>query len=56
MPSKTAAIASQWTELMRLKDSIEAGAVVPSVILRKLSAAGAWRHPGRVAATRYTIV
>jgi Tn3 transposase DDE domain-containing protein len=38
---ETAAIASQWTELMRLKASIEAGTVIPSVILRKLSAAGA---------------
>jgi TnpA family transposase len=38
---ETAAIASQWTELIRLKASIEAGAGIPSVILRKLSAAGA---------------
>src|SRR3954453_16193559 len=37
---ETAATASQWTELMRLKVSIEAGTVIPSVILRKLSAAG----------------
>lgn len=36
-----AAILGQWTELMRLKASIETGAVVPSVILRKLAAAGA---------------
>ena len=38
---ETAAILGQWTELMRLKASIEAGTVVPSVILRKLAAAGA---------------
>jgi Tn3 transposase DDE domain len=38
---ETAAITSQWTELIRLKASIEAGVVIPSVILRKLSAAGA---------------
>ena len=35
-----AVIISQWSELMRLKASIEAGAVLPSVILRKLAAAG----------------
>jgi hypothetical protein len=35
-----AAITSQWTELMRLKASIEVGSVMPSVILRKLAAAG----------------
>jgi len=34
------AIVGQWPELMRLKVSIEAGAVLPSVILRKLAAAG----------------
>ena len=38
---ETTAIIGQWTELMRLKASIETGAVVPSVILRKLAAAGA---------------
>ena len=38
---ETAAILGQWTELMRLKASIETGAVVPSIILRKLAAAGA---------------
>jgi TnpA family transposase len=38
---ETTAITGQWTELMRLKASIETGAVVPSVILRKLAAAGA---------------
>jgi TnpA family transposase len=37
----TVAILGQWTELLRLKASIETGAVVPSVILRKLAAAGA---------------
>ena len=40
-----AAILGQWTELMRLKASIETGAVVPSVILRKLAAAGAGQRP-----------
>ena len=35
-----AAIVAQWPELIRLKRSIEAGTTVPSVILRKLSAAG----------------
>jgi hypothetical protein len=43
---ETAAILGQWTELTRLKASIETGAVAPSVILRKLAAAGAgkpWR-------------
>lgn len=38
---ETAAILGQWTELMRLKASIETGTVVPSVILRKLASAGA---------------
>ena len=38
---ETTAITGQWTELMRLKASIETGAVVPSVILRKLAASGA---------------
>jgi TnpA family transposase len=38
---ETVAILGQWTELTRLKASIETGAVVPSVILRKLAAAGA---------------
>jgi TnpA family transposase len=37
---ETAAITSQWAELLRLKASIQAGVVVPSVILRKLAAAG----------------
>jgi TnpA family transposase len=35
-----APIIGQWPELMRLKESIEAGAVLPSIILRKLAAAG----------------
>src|SRR5260370_18102109 len=39
-----AAITSQWTELMRLTASIEVGAVMPSVILRKPAPAGAG-HP-----------
>jgi TnpA family transposase len=59
---ETAAITSQWTELMRLKASIEAGAVVPSVILRKLSAAGAGnalsralRALGRIERTLFTL-
>jgi TnpA family transposase len=38
---ETAAILGQWTELLRLKPSIETGVVVTSVILRKLAAAGA---------------
>jgi TnpA family transposase len=38
---ETAAIVNQWQELMRLKASIQAGTVLPSVILRKLAAAGA---------------
>jgi TnpA family transposase len=37
---ETAAITSQWVELLRLKASIQTGVVVPSVILRKLAAAG----------------
>jgi hypothetical protein len=59
---ETAAITSQWTELMRLKASIEAGTVVPSVILRKLSAAGAGnalsralRAVGRIERTLFTL-
>ena len=59
---ETAAITSQWTELMRLKASIEAGAVIPSVILRKLSAAGAGnalsralRALGRIERTLFTL-
>ena len=59
---ETAAILGQWTELMRLKASIEAGAVVPSVILRKLAAAGAGnvlsralRALGRIERTLFTL-
>ncbi len=36
----TAAIIGQWSELVRLKASIETGGTLPSVILRKLAAAG----------------
>ena len=59
---ETAAITSQWTELMRLKASIEAGAVIPSVILRKLLAVGggnalsrALRALGRIERTLFTL-
>jgi hypothetical protein len=59
---ETAAILGQWTELMRLKASIETGAVVPSVILRKLAAAGAGnvlsrelRALGRIDRPRFTL-
>jgi len=58
----TAAILGQWTELMRLKASIETGAVVPSVILRKLAATGAGnvlsralRALGRIERTLFTL-
>ena len=59
---ETAAILGQWVELMRLKASIEAGTVVPSVILRKLAAAGAGntlaralRALGRIERTLFTL-
>jgi TnpA family transposase len=59
---ETAAILGQWTELMRLKVSIETGAVVPSVILRKLASAGAGnvlsralRALGRIERTLFTL-
>ena len=59
---ETAAIIREWTELMRLKASIQIGAVVPSVILRKLSAAGAGtalsralRAFGRIERTLFTL-
>jgi TnpA family transposase len=59
---ETAAILGQWTELMRLKASIETGTVVPSVILRKLAAAGAGnvlsralRALGRIERTLFTL-
>src|SRR4029077_139074 len=58
----TAAILGQWADLMRLKASIETGAVVPSVILRKLAAAGAGnvlsralRALGRIERTLFTL-
>ena len=57
-----AAIVAQWPELMRVKASIEAGAVLPSVILRKLAAAGpgnalsrALRALGRIERTLFTL-
>jgi len=57
-----AVIIGQWPELMRLKVSIEAGAVLPSVILRKLAAAGsgnalsrALRALGRIERTLFTL-
>jgi TnpA family transposase len=37
---ETAAIIDQWPALMPLKASIQTGMVAPSVILRKLAAAG----------------
>jgi len=46
-PAGTAAILAQWAQLMSLTASIETGAVVPSIILHKLAAAGApMRAPG----------
>jgi TnpA family transposase len=55
-------VIEQWAELMRLKVSIEAGAVLPSVILRKLAAAGpgnalsrALRTLGRIERTLFTL-
>ncbi len=57
-----AAIVTQWSELMRLKASILAGTVLPSVILRKLAAAGpgnalsrALRALGRIERTMFTL-
>ena len=59
---ETAAIANQWGDLLRLKASIEVGAAVPSVILRKLAAAGggnalsrALRALGRIERTLFTL-
>jgi len=56
------AITSQWPMLMRLKASIEAGAVLPSTILRKLAAAGpgnalsrALRAIGRIERNLFTL-
>ena len=55
-------VIAQWPELMRLKASIEAGTVLPSVILRKLAAAGpgnalsrALRALGRIERTLFTL-
>ncbi len=61
-PVDTAALVRGWTELMRLSASIQAGAVAPSTILRKLSAAGpnnalsqALRALGRIERTLFTL-
>ena len=58
-----AAVIGRWSELMRLKASIEAGAVLPSVFLRKLAAAGpgnalsrALRTLGRIERTLFIYV
>ena len=57
-----AAITGQWFELVRLKASIETGGTLPSVILRKLAAAGpgnalsrALRAVGRIERTLFTL-
>jgi TnpA family transposase len=59
---ETAVIVDQWAELMRLKASIQAGTVAPSVILHKLAAAGAGnalsralRALGRIERTLFTL-
>ena len=59
---ETAVIVDQWPALMRLKASIQAGAVAPSLILRKLAAAGAGnalsralRALGRIERTLFTL-
>lgn len=59
---ETAVILGQWPELMRLKTSINAGTVLPSVILRKLAAARsgntssrALRALGRIERTLFTL-
>ncbi len=59
---ETSVIVDQWPALMRLKVSIQAGAVAPSVILRKLAAAGvgnalsrALRALGRIERTLFTL-
>ncbi len=56
------AVINQWSELVRLKASIEAGVTIPSVILRKLAAAGpgnalsrALRTLGRIERTLFTL-
>ena len=58
----TGALVQGWAELMRVKASIEVGAVAPSTILRKLSAAGAnntlsraLRAVGRIERTLFTL-
>ena len=57
-----AAVIDQWPELVRLKASIETGVTIPSVILRKLAAAGpgnalsrALRAVGRLERTLFTL-
>jgi TnpA family transposase len=59
---ETSALVNQWAVLMRLKASIQAGTVMPSVILRKLAAAGAGnalsralRSLGRIERTLFTL-
>ena len=59
---ETAVIVDQWPALMRLKASIQAGSVAPSVILRKLAATGAGnalsralRALGRIERTLFTL-
>lgn len=58
----TKAIAGQWRQLQRLAASIQAGRVAPSVILRKLAAAGpdnalarALQAVGRIQRTLFTL-
>src|SRR3954463_1213351 len=58
----TTALVRGWAELMRVKASIEAGAVAPSTILRKIAAAGsndalsrALRALGRFERTLFTL-
>jgi TnpA family transposase len=46
---EAATILGQWTELMRLKTSIETGAVVPSVIRKREFGCTRWRLPPAVA-------
>jgi TnpA family transposase len=59
---ETSALVNQWAVLMRLKASIQVGTVMPSVILRKLAAAGAGdalsralRSLGRIERTLFTL-
>jgi TnpA family transposase len=61
-PVDTAAIVQGWAELVRVKASIEAGAVAPSIILRRLAAAGAGntlsralRAAGRIERTLFVL-